>query len=116
MKDNLQTAAAGAVLFAFAVLLGAGLWYADHRPGYQPAAGTPRPARKITGGIVQWDTALTDKIAAPARAPFALCQVWRGDRVIVTNSATIDDGWTHYLALTADGCIGWITEDALDEY
>ncbi len=115
-KDDLQTAGAGAVLFTFAVLFAAGLWYADHRPGYQGWDGTPRPARKVTGGTVQWDTALTDKIAAPARAPYALCWVWRGDRVTVTGSRTIDDGWTHYLATTADGCIGWITEEALAEY
>ena len=117
MSENKQTALAAAVLLAFAVLFGAGLWYEDHRPpAYREWDGTPRPARVVTGGIVRWDTALTDVIAAPARAPYAQCTVYRGDRVIVTETYTIDGTWHHYLALTEAGCIGWITDEALSEY
>ena len=116
-KDDLHTAAAGAVLFAFAVLFAAGLWYADH-PGprtYQPPTGPPRPTRAPAIGFVRWDTALTSEIGAPARAPFALCAVWRGDRIGIEQSIAVD-GRRHFWATTADGCAGWISDDEVDQY
>ncbi len=111
MSENLQTAAAGAALFAFSVILAAGLWFADH-PG---PARTPQPARTATVGAVRWDTALTNEIGAPARAPYALCAVWRGERVGITDTRDVD-GRRHFLATTADGCAGWISDEALDQY
>ncbi len=115
MSENKQTAAAFAVLSVFAVLFAAGLWFADHPGPARTPARTPQPARTATVGAVRWDTALTNEIGAPARAPYALCAVWRGERVGITDSRNVD-GRRHFLATTADGCAGWISDDALDQY
>ena len=103
-----------AALVAFCVIFAGALWYTDNAaPTYTPAQSSA--ARTVTGATVKWDTALTNEIGAPARVPYALCTVYRGDRLTITQTYDLD-GRLHYLGTRADGCAGWISADAVTAY
>ena len=108
MSQRQQTQIATAAIITLCIVFFAVIWFADH-PAPQQAQARPT-SRPPTMGIVQWDTALTEKAGQPPRAPYARCIVQRGDRLSLSERITVQG--SRYYRAEILGCTGYIAAEA----